>query len=117
MLTRGAPPNIENPTFMETHNRFTGSREISVRSGPWKLIREVKQTNATLELGYGELYNLENDPGEMDSQFDNKPDIVRDLDHKLASWYGTRRRSQGHQEPAVLSDQATDMLRSLGYVD
>lgn len=72
---------------------------FAIRRGPWKLILENQDSGGWVppagkgpEAGTdGQLYNLEDDPGEQDDLFARRPDIVADLTDLLASYRQSER--------------------------
>jgi arylsulfatase A-like enzyme len=54
-------------------------RRLAIRSGNWKLIEKAKPNGA------GELYDLSTDPGEKKNLAAARPEIVKELETKLAA--------------------------------
>jgi len=84
----GAPPEDPIRTFI-VHHSFDGM--YALREGPWKLIFGLGSGGFTdppivpPEPGgpIGQLYHLEQDPGEQDNLFQSKPQVVTRLEDAL----------------------------------
>ncbi len=61
-----------------------------------------------------ELFDLENDPGELTNVFDDNRRTARNLLRAIEAWHPDHRRSVGTLE---VSDALREQLRSLGYVE
>jgi arylsulfatase A-like enzyme len=78
-LAAGHRPKL--PDMFDELNKVTLSgNQKMVRMGAWKLVYDM--------MGYGQLYNLERDPGELTNQFGKKryAAIQADLMAELAMW-------------------------------
>jgi hypothetical protein len=72
---------------------------FAIRQGPWKLILENEDSGGWVRPGGsgpkagkpGQLYNLDDDPGEQNNLFDKRPAIVERLTMLLEKY-----RKQGY---------------------
>ncbi len=71
----GQPQPTHDYLYWEFHER---GFQQAVRSGPWKAVRLQRD-------GPLELYNLEADPAEQKNVADGNPDVVRRIEHYLAT--------------------------------
>jgi arylsulfatase A-like enzyme len=70
----------------------SGSGTMTIRSGPWKLIdglgsggfSEPRRVKPTPDGPKGQLYNLDDDPGETTDLYQSKPNVVEQLTRKLS---------------------------------
>ena len=77
---------------------------FTIRRGPWKLIHECTDSGGWVPPkgsgptpgAPGQLYNLDEDPGEQHNLFDRHPDVVSRLAELLA-WYQRHERSAAGQ--------------------
>jgi len=103
--------------FGETYlSRFTG-KSVSYRN--WKYIyTESSELRNLSELGPEELYNLDDDPDELNNLLDQKPEIVRNLREKL-SFYSryVKEKAVSSPEKAKVDERTKQQLKALGYVD
>ncbi len=78
------------------HHSIEGT--FAVRQGPWKLVigrgSGGWSSKGLPEDPEGQLYNLENDPGEMDNQYTQRPEMVRRLTQLL-----DRYKKKGRSSP------------------
>jgi len=81
----------------------------SARAGRWKLIHDVTRQR-------WQLFDLENDPGELVNRWDELSEQHKDLQAELEEW--TRHQSKnGVGEKRVQNDPRTEaMLKELGYM-
>ena len=76
-LCRGDASGRPNYVFSEYHSNFSNTGIAMWRQGPWKYIRYA---------GYDpQLFNLQDDPEEINDLAPTHPDIVQDLDVRLES--------------------------------
>ena len=76
-LCRGDTSGRPNYVFSEFHSNFANTGIAMWRQGPWKYVRYA---------GYPpQLFNLEDDPEEINNLAQSSPDIVQDLDDRLES--------------------------------
>ncbi len=69
----------------------SGSGAMTARQGPWKLITQLgsggfskpSRLKATQEGPAGQLYNLDDDLGELNNLYDQKPDVVARISAEL----------------------------------
>jgi arylsulfatase A-like enzyme len=107
------------PVFMESGYDVERPQQV-VRDGKWKLIRVTspgdRASMAGVEL---ELYDLDEDPGELDNISNGHPDVVERLTKVLDTWLSSGlRMKQGETiDLEALDPQAVEMLRDLGYVE
>lgn len=86
-----------------------GDVNVVVRDGRWKAIWNA-------ELGTVELYDLVDDPGETTDLAARQPDLSDKLLTAAAAWLETC-GAGGLAENTGLSDDTTQRLRALGYVE
>ncbi|MDE2898339.1 MAG: sulfatase-like hydrolase/transferase [Chloroflexota bacterium] len=76
-LCRGEASNRPDYVFSEYHSNFSNTGIAMWRQGPWKYIRYA---------GYPpQLFNLDDDPEEIDDLAQSRPEIVKELDARLES--------------------------------
>ena len=76
-LCRGDASDRPGYVFSEFHSNFANTGIAMWRQGPWKYIRYA---------GYPpQLFNLEDDPEEIDNLAPSRPDIVQNLNARLES--------------------------------
>jgi len=90
--------------------------ELTVRCDRWKLIhfQNRKQTENQFEL-----YDIHDDPTEMNNIASEHPEIVRNLSNVLQEWYtsGPRFVEKGKEiDLDSLDEKSREMLKSLGYI-
>lgn len=91
------------------HQGFAGNRKLAIRRGPWKYLNhtdsggnnyETRDFLAAFKLpntapdAPGQLFNLEDDPGETTNLYQEHPEIVRELHDKLEQF-----KSSGRSAP------------------
>ena len=83
----------------------------SIRTDNWKLIYTPGQGNTPRKY---ELFNLKNDPGELNNLASTEKEVFIDLEKRLTAY---RKRFQKIKtSPPVLSEEARKGLRALGYL-
>ena len=102
-------------------DEFSGlrSKHFAVRWKGWKLIRIPKTTGI-----YFELYNLREDPGELNNLIGQHPEVEQKLKGKLLHFVGQYQNTKyyleriGHptEKQPDLSTEEMEALRSLGYL-
>ncbi len=96
-------PDLKEP-IREATVHHSGSGMFAIRQGPWKLVQglgsggftapqRIKPTPGGPE---GQLYNLDDDPGEQKNLWAEQPEIVKRLSSLLE-----RYRQQGYSRPMV----------------
>jgi arylsulfatase A-like enzyme len=80
------------------HQGFAGSRKLAIRRGPWKYLNHQGSGGNNYERNrllkafilpeaapdaVGQLYDLQNDPGETKNLYHEYPQIVKELDSQL----------------------------------
>ncbi|MFT7670848.1 MAG: choline-sulfatase [Planctomycetota bacterium] len=93
------------------HGNFWGEPLTSWQSGPWKLIL-TPQPNRTQRT---ELFNLEEDPRELNDLTASLPQVVVELHAEYAAVREHLRAAQ-HGEKVKLSDDLMKRLQGLGYL-
>jgi len=86
-----------NKPIRETIIHHSGGGVFSIRQDHWKLIEECRKAgydDGPIPGAPGQLYNLAKDPGEQNNLWDERPDIVERLTHKLNLC-----RDQNHTRP------------------
>jgi len=90
---------------------FVVGRDLAgVVQWPWKLIRAGKRS--------GELFNLNEDPGETVDKSRDEPGTLKDLQQLLSTWTDTSPSFQLKERSAEVdpSEADLDRLKSLGYL-
>ena len=82
--------------------------KFGVRTGKWKYIEGPKEKTK-------ELFDLENDPGELINRYKVFPDKVTELQTKLDIWKSTYSRSTPVDKK--ISAEDLSRLKSLGYIE
>ncbi len=95
---------IDRPVLMETF-RYADKRALV--DGDWKFIRDLKANTQ-------ELYNLNEDPSEVTNLIESATEERERLQAQLDAYYAEGRRLAGETE---LSEQETERLRALGYIE
>jgi len=111
---RGAAGDPEGPVFLERRHYEAGvvrgfsvkGVKLGVRKGRFKYIEAPEE-------GTSELYDLAADPGERTNLQPQQPQLVRELAGLLEAWVA---RTPAAPAQPMLSEEATERLRSLGYV-
>lgn len=94
------------PCYSETDEPYDHAHWSPLRAlitTDWKYIRSSRS----------ELYNLLQDPQELHDLAGEKPDVLRDLEGRLAEW--ERQMQQRMADSVALTDQERRALNSLGY--
>jgi len=94
-------PGLEKP-IREATVHHSGNGMFAIRQGPWKLIQGLGSGGFTAPQRIepkpggpqGQLYNLEQDPGEQKNLWTERPEIVERLSALLE-----RYKQQGHSRP------------------
>ncbi|MDF1512644.1 MAG: sulfatase [Anaerolineae bacterium] len=103
----------KDPTLVEQFRCLATRRAIY--NGPQKLI--------TVDDRPEELYDIAQDPSELDNRIADFPDLVDELDARLQhnlEIARTRRHHNGHDSPKVNvhdNSEVADRLRQLGYIE
>jgi N-acetylgalactosamine-6-sulfatase len=82
---RGQPKQRTRPLFWEFRGRIFGhplnrSPMLAIREGRWKLLMNPDESRI-------ELYDLLNDPMEVDNVAGQQPEVVRSLARRLKAWH------------------------------
>lgn len=86
---------------------------VCIRSQDWKLIYNRNSKSKSREL---ELYNLKDDPQELNNLVDLRSEMVNSLAKRLGEWNRTARTySLGSKQN--ISQHEKEKLKSLGYVE
>ncbi|MFH1423451.1 MAG: sulfatase-like hydrolase/transferase [Candidatus Nealsonbacteria bacterium] len=90
----------------------------SVRSKEWKLIHEIilDEKGEAKEEAY-ELYDFENDPGELRNLAQELPDIIKELKDVLKRWKEEAEsyKTQNVSSPQLLPQEIIDAAKQHGY--
>jgi arylsulfatase A-like enzyme len=113
---KGTGPDF---VFMES-GYFSPDTQLTIRSGPWKLIQVRAEADRKLMAGMEyELYNVLEDPHETVNLASKHPEIVERLGLALLQWYvsGTNLKEKIKDiDLESLDEKSIEMLRALGYV-
>lgn len=90
-LLLGDPTAYRPRHLAEVH---AGVRGFAVRRGPWKLVESKNKAPAAKKQelapdAFSGLYNLQNDPAELNNVMEQHPDIARELKELLNKIVGT----------------------------
>ena len=81
-VLQGQAPEVERTLFWRTGGPSpVNMNQKAVRSGDWKLIVDGAITRVF-------LFNVKSDPGERHDWFAGRPDLVQQLQQRLARWEG-----------------------------
>jgi len=83
---------------------------LAVRSGPWKLIRNLAPGGGV------RLYDLVDDPGEHHDVASGHPKLVRELQRAMARWYHSLPHAPSQAPVRLKNKKIEEELRSLGYL-
>ena len=104
--------------FMESgyHLDYT----LSVWEGKWKLIHVPNKLDRALMTGSEyELYNLQEDPGELNNLYASKPQVAARLSRTLKEWSQPWVET-AYKVPGItgigVDEKTLEQLRSLGYL-
>lgn len=78
--------------------------------GRWKLIRRDREAGI-------ELYDLHEDPGELRDLAGERPELVEELSHALATFEERTERLEGERVEVQVDSELFEHLRELGYAD
>jgi arylsulfatase A-like enzyme len=110
-LLRGSPDPLPEPAIVSAWPRLG---RAALRKDNWKLVRERRATDTTIEL-----YDLATDPAELENLFDVNPDqaasLGSDLDLSVKESRIIRRES-GKGAPVALDEETQSRLEQLGYI-
>ncbi|MFT5287349.1 MAG: arylsulfatase [Planctomycetota bacterium] len=93
--------------FESAHNH-----QVAIRKDDWKLIWGINQEHRFLG-GEPELFNLAEDPEELNNLFDAHPEIVAELRPQVESWIEMGVISA--KDMPTMSDEALEGIEDLGY--
>ncbi len=102
----------ELPAYSET---MLKGRIIAIRSGNFKFIKYI-------ENGREELFDLEEDPGELSNLVDSKVEMAEQMRQELFEWMEACKEKaaslpKANQEKVIpIDDKTMEELRSLGYL-
>jgi len=88
--------------------------KIAVVKGDWKLIRSLDAKNRK-EVSY-ELYNLREDPGEIENLITEEEEVYKELRILLKKYIQTKRYSVHPLQDDAQTEEEIKTLRSLGYM-
>ena len=91
----------------ERHQRFMRI-ERAVFSGALKLIQSTASKH--------ELYDLENDPNELNDIFEVRAADAEQLTHQLSKWMDSNTRITDSQDNTELDPEVLTRLKALGYI-
>jgi arylsulfatase A-like enzyme len=115
-LQGGAPLDPERAVFLQRRhyeskqvgNISVAGDKFAVRVGPWKYIEGEEE-------GTRELFNLEDDPGELVNLYESSRAVADELRARIAAWKSNCARETGDRPK--LSPEDRERLRALGYVE
>lgn len=96
-----------NGGLRQMHQRFMRI-ERAVISGSLKLIQSTADKH--------ELYDLENDPNELNDLFDIRAADAEQLTNQLSKWMESNTRITNSQDNAELDPEVLTRLKALGYI-
>lgn len=107
VFAQAAPPGYF-PLGEEPDPVHLVGRQYAVRQGPWKLI-------VTHETNEHQLYNLDDDPGELKNLGGQERDVVEELQEQLDLWL------ENYQRPiepnTIIQEEDLEALKALGYLE
>ncbi len=109
---------VPDYVFMESGYNRSGFHK-TVRSNRWKLIQFLGGENSQSKNGLGfELYDIREDPSELNNVASDHPEMVDSLSRVLEEWYSSGPRFEKGKEIDLdsLDERSREMLRSLGYI-
>lgn len=93
---------------------------LSVRDGRWKLIFVPNEVDRRLMRGARfELYDLRNDPEELDDRYQEEPEVARRLRGALARWarpWLERAYAMPPSEIEIVDEETRRSLEAMGYL-
>ncbi len=97
---RGKTHTRTKPIFWEWRFRIYGhvlhkSPRLAIRDGNWKLLLNPDRSRV-------ELYDIPNDPSELNNLAGQRPEVIKDLSRKLLRWHSTL--PEGPVEPSAGSN-------------
>lgn len=107
-------PGGDLPAFFE--GTLYGDNRVAWSDGAWKLVWDLDDRDPAGAL---ELFDLEQDPGELRNLVAERPDRTEELGGVLRAHMldtATRAKSLSRPEPVSLAPADIEALRSLGYV-
>jgi arylsulfatase A-like enzyme len=114
-------PGADRPLFGETDQAFheeNPRREIPGLAGKWRWLRQGRFKLVAIPRAAGgelrRLYDLDGPGGESVDVSAEHPDVLRRMGEALDAW---RSEDQGRDREYHISDEAEEILRSLGYVN
>ena len=80
--------------------------------GNYKYIQEYAEASK----GQGELYDIENDPRELNNLIGIMPEKSKEMEMKLMEWLPHDESPRSAQKPAKFDKATEENLKSLGYI-
>jgi len=106
--------------FMES-GRNPKKPQLTIRSGPWKLIDVLnKKTRRLMGGAKRYLFNIDKDPGETKNLIDQHAALTKKLSRELWQWYKPKSPGPKEEEKIDVNSfkkEEKEMLRSLGYLN
>ena len=100
-------PGERTLIFESAHNH-----QIAIRKNDWKLIWSINQEHRFLESD-PELFNLADDPGELNNLVDEHPEIVAELRPQIEAWIELGVVTDRDQP--TMNSEALQGIEDLGY--
>ena len=94
----------------KTMGEWLGEHRI-IYDGKYKYMQYERNKNP-------ELFDLENDPGELNNLYEKLPDIASSMERKLKNWKKAHppRYTTSMQKILPLSQEEREALNALGYI-
>jgi arylsulfatase A-like enzyme len=88
-------------------NEYGKGKEFAIRTDEWKFIFKEVEEN--------ELYNLREDPFEVNNLIAAEPELARSLEDSVYTWLAGS-VSEGQSNKSNLDPETLEQLKSLGYI-
>lgn len=108
------------PKYAFTESGFKRNYQRMIRTNKWKLIYILDKEDQQIMQGMPfELYDIENDPKELNNLINAEPKVTNVLKKELFKWMASAKGVNGLPSPGTVSiDKKTEEnLKSLGYIE